>query len=162
MPKRITSWVLFFPTPARLPNIRISLSIFPPGSCGCQFFFYQPQPNLPPRLNCPFPKLSKASPLATRQVSCMVKAVGGSGSRSAGELLSAWPARCSPGKAPVSSEEQGGPRPFLGTYQDALLASILSKNQTFPQLSGLCSCQNFMYNCSLYSHNVQLVPVEAF
>lgn len=108
MPKRITSWVLFFPTPARLPNIRISLSIFPPGSCGCQFFFYQPQPNLPPRLNCPFPKLSKASPLATRQVSCMVKAVGGSGSRSAGELLSAWPARCSPGKAPVSSEEQTG------------------------------------------------------
>lgn len=108
MPKRITSWVLFFPTPARLPNIRISLSIFPPGSCGCQFFFYQPQPNLPPRLNCPFPKLSKASPLATWQVSCMVKAVGGNGSRSARELVSAWPARCSPGKAPVSSEEQTG------------------------------------------------------
>lgn len=74
--------------------------------------------------------------------------------------MSAWPARCSPGKAPVSSEEQGGPRPFLGTCKDALLASILSKNQTFPQLSGLCSCQGFY--CSLYSHNVQLVPLEAF
>lgn len=47
------------------PTSSISLSIFPPGPCRCQFFFYQPQPSLPPRLNCPFPKLSKVSPLAT-------------------------------------------------------------------------------------------------
>lgn len=37
-----------------------------PGPFGCQFFFYQPQPSLPSRSNCPLPKLSKARPLATR------------------------------------------------------------------------------------------------
>lgn len=62
----------------------------------------------------------------------------------------------------MSLVKQGGPLPFLGNCKNALVGNILSKNQLFLQLSGLCSCQGFTYNNSLYSHNVQLVPVEAF
>lgn len=77
--------------PARLPNTQYLPVYFLQVSLDASFSSTNP---------CQaFPKLSKARPLATCNVMIKARAAkGGSGSRSAGKLLSAWPARSAPGR----------------------------------------------------------------